>query len=278
MTKLLRANFARLTKHGGFRSCMICMAFYGLFMIGTSYYLLCRTGHGILMENICFGYAGLMGFVAAAFISLFLGTEYSDGTIRNKLTAGHKRSAVYLANLMVNAVGVLAANAAYVAVLLLIGIPLFGPFRPTDSLELLTLAFLTVLMDLSWTAVFTLCSMLNPNKAAMTAVSILSALMLSLASGYIRSRLNEPKVFEPYTYVTDKGYEIHKEAEENPDYLEGTEREVYTFLNDFLPSGQELQILNHDRGRERQMALYSCLVTVLSTGSGIFIFKKKDIK
>ena len=277
MTKLLRANLVRMTKNRSFRDCMGFMISYGLSMVCMSYYMLCKSGYGIPLENMCFGYASLMGFVSAVFVSLFLGTEYSDGTIRNKLTIGHKRHTVYLANLMVSTVGVLVINAVYVAVLLLVGIPLFGTFRP-DPFFLLTRAFLTVLMDLSWTAVFTMCSMLNQNKAAVTAVSILSALVLCFASGYIRSRLSEPKIYEPYTDVTDKGYEIRKEAEENPYYLEGTEREIYTFLNDFLPGSQGLQILNQDRGRERQMSLYSCLTVALATGAGILVFRRKDIK
>ena len=90
MTRLLGANFACMKKSRNFHSCMAFMASCGLFMAGMSYYMLCKSGHGIPLENMCFGYANLMGFAAAVFISLFLGTEYSDGTIRNKLTVGHK--------------------------------------------------------------------------------------------------------------------------------------------------------------------------------------------
>ena len=277
MTRLLGANFACMKKSRNFHSCMAFMASCGLFMAGMSYYMLYKSGHGIPLENMCFGYANLMGFAAAVFISLFLGTEYSDGTIRNKLTVGHKRYAVYLAGLIINLAGVLLINAVYVGALLLVGIPLFGGFHPAEPSVLLTMALLTVFMDASYTAVFTMCSMLNRNRASMTAVSIMSVLILTIVSGYIRSRLNEPKMFEPYTYMTEEGYEFHKEAEVNPYYLEGTEREVYVFLNDFLPCSQGIQIENQDRGHEWQRSLYSCLIVMVSTGTGILLFNRKDI-
>ena len=42
-----------------------------------------------------------MGLVAAILTSMFIGSEYSDGTIRNKLVVGHSRMRIYLANLIV---------------------------------------------------------------------------------------------------------------------------------------------------------------------------------
>ena len=50
------------------------------------------------IDNGFFGCALFIGIVMAVFCSLFIGTEYSEGTIRNKIIIGQKRGAVYLSN------------------------------------------------------------------------------------------------------------------------------------------------------------------------------------
>lgn len=281
MSRLLAADFARLWKNRHFRACAGFMASFGACMVFLAYYTRCRTGYERPVESVCFSYANLMGIAAAAFVSLFWGTEYSEGTIRNKLVTGHERYKVYLSGLIVNAAGVLVINAVCAAVILGLGIPLLG-MRGTYVLQFAVLQVLiTVLMDLSFASLFTLNSMLNQNKASVTAVSIIAAVFLLFASGYIHSRLNEPEMYEPYTYTTDKGYVISREAEPNPGYLgEGTKRKVYELLDELLPSSQGLQIeaggvTGENAGR---MALYSGMVVLLSSGAGIAVFQRKDIK
>lgn len=281
MSRLLAADFSRLWKSRDFWTCAAFMASFGAFMVLLGYYFMCRTGN-YSAGLVCFGYAKLMGIAAAFFISLFWGREYSDGTIRNKLVTGHERYKVYLSGLIVNTAGVVMINAIYVAVVFLLGMPLLGlpgtsflPFAAQSGL-------LTLVMDLSFAACFTMHSMLRQNKASVTAVSIIAAFILLVASGYIRTRLDEPKVYEPYTYMTDKGYVITKEEEPNPSYLEegSTKRKVFEFLDELLPSGQALKIEAGEVTKEQagRLALYSCLVVLVSVGGGIAVFQRKDIK
>ena len=282
MSRLLAADFSRLWKSRDFWTCAAFMASFGAFMVLMGYYFMCRTGGKYSADLVCFGYAKLMGIAAAFFISLFWGTEYSDGTIRNKLVAGHERYKVYLSGLVVNTAGVMMINAIYVAAVFLLGVPLLGlpgtsflPFAAQNGL-------LTVVMDLSFAACFTMHSMLRQNKASVTAVSIIAALILLLASGYIRSSLHEPKVYEPYAYTTDKGYVITREEEPNPNYLEegSVKRRVFEFLDELLPSGQALKIEAGEVTKEQagRLVLYSCLVVLVSVGGGIAGFQRKDIK
>ena len=279
MSRLTGANFMRLWKDHCFWSCVTFMVSFGAFMVFFEYYMLCRSGYGTALDGISLGCSNFMGFIVAVFGSLFWGTEYSDGTIRNKLVIGHQRHTVYLSGLLVNFAAVLLFHGIYVATVFLVGIPLLG-FSGSIGVELLfRLALLSVLMDLTFSAIYTFLAMINQNKAKVTAVSILSAFVLLLLSGYIHSALSEPKTYDAYIEVTDKGYVIsHEGTEENPYYLEGTKRKVYEFLRDFLPSGQGVQIAERSADHMGQRLLYSCLIIVCTTGVGMLLFEKKDIK
>ena len=105
MRNLLSANFARLRKSVLFWLGIAAMAVYAVIMLVSWY----RTNQIILqsdrpemamgMDQFLFSFIGLIGILLAAFVGLFLGTEYSDGALRSKLIVGHSRSTVYLSNL-----------------------------------------------------------------------------------------------------------------------------------------------------------------------------------
>ena len=57
---------------------------------------------------------GLLGFFSV-FTPLFLGTEYSDGAIRNKLISGKTRTQIYLSSLAAILTALLIMTAAWAA-------------------------------------------------------------------------------------------------------------------------------------------------------------------
>ena len=99
MRKLLRANFARLWKDKVFWGALVVLACYGV--LGCiSQYRLVEEGYDVTDQySRIFLNVYLFNSVAfAAFTNLFLGCEYSDGTIRNKLVTGASRMQIYLSN------------------------------------------------------------------------------------------------------------------------------------------------------------------------------------
>ena len=71
--------------------------------------------------------------IQAPFLSVYLGTEFSEGTIRNKLVAGHSRPAVYLSNLILCAIAGVLLCLGYIAAVLAVGLPLLGPCAPPPA-------------------------------------------------------------------------------------------------------------------------------------------------
>lgn len=128
MRKLLRADFARLWKDKVFWiatgvvmlfSAAICLAQYNSMVnydMNMSYALPRIYVNSYIMLCIAL----------AAFTNLFLGTEYSDGTIRNKLVTGCSRSGIYLSGYLTCAAGGLLMQAAFMAVATIMGVPMFG--------------------------------------------------------------------------------------------------------------------------------------------------------
>ena len=118
-------------------------------------------------------------------------------------------------------------------------------------------------------------AMLGQNKAAVAVTCILSAFLLLGAGAYVNSRLNEPKTYPSYNI---SGGGTSTTEIENPRYLEGTERELYQFLYDFLPGGQAVQCSTMESVHPQRLPVYSVIIVVVTTGLGLFFFQRKDLK
>ena len=93
----------------------------------------------------------------------------------------------------------------------------------------------------------------------------------------ITSALNEPEYYSAYSY-TENGVTVEEDEERNPNYLSGTKREVFEFLNEFLPGGQMLKLSTMKVDHLGRSAVYDGIIIVVTTGSGLLIFRKKDLK
>ena len=92
MNKLLRAGFARLAKSRIFWICTAVSFGIGVISSITRYReMMDITGYSYSMEDILFTNCIFMPIFSAVFAGLFIGTEYSDGTIRNKLIAAARK-------------------------------------------------------------------------------------------------------------------------------------------------------------------------------------------
>lgn len=274
MNKLLSANFARLKKSKCFWACLLFLVGYtSLIQISTwyskvKYDLIATPDYGMVNFFV------VAGITQAIFCSLFLGTEYSDGTIRNKLIVGHSRPSIYLANLITCSAGGILMSLAGLAAGAITGLPLLGGFAA--PLSLLATILTEFLLVTAYSALFTLLAMSCQSKAAVAVINLLLAFLLLFAGAYINARLNEPETYPDYTMSEDG--EMAEEGEiENPNYLRGTERQVYEFLNDFLPGSQSQQMAGL-APVEWLWPVSSGLIVIAATGAGILIFRKKDLK
>ena len=137
--------------------------------------------------------------------------------------------------------------------------------------------FILLLIIFALSSVFLLVTELLQSKTTSAVVCILLSFILIMAAVYIYNKLSAPPVFDTYV-MTENGVPAVAESVPNPDYISGTERDVYEFLYDFLPSGQAYQLSLLSVSHMIRLPLYSALIVVITTFTGILFFKKRNIR
>lgn len=289
MSRLLSANFARLWRSGIFRLALAANVVFGVYLDVEKYFDIKRDpdyymelGERYLCaDGIAFsGWLTLM-LVAAVIIGSFVGTEYSDGTIRNKLMVGHKRSTIYLANFIVCAAASLILLIELLTVILGLGKFLFtASYMSVGEIISYTLSGCLTMIALS--AILVFITMLIHNKAAGSVTVLIMVMLLLCSALHIDDRLRAPEYHSGITIVgtdAETGMPVfEKEETKNPNYLEGTKRQIYQSLYDALPACQFVQIQWENADRIPIMAAYSLGITVVFTVGGLLLFRKKNLK
>lgn len=256
MSKLLRANFNRLLKSKLFRFGAVFMLALGIYFPIQNYNIMQNEGRVISLDGAFFMFVVIIPLILSVFCGFFIGTEYSDGTMRNKFIIGSTRCSVYIANFLSCTAAAFIISTAYAVPYLICGIPLLGTFN-ADISRVIAVMLCVLAVTEVFAAIFTLISMLIPNKAngAVSCIIIGLVLFISGIYGglYIRSSL----------------------AAKN---LSGTKRAVCEFLYDFLPGCQLIQLCNMNAVHPLRMFLSSAFLAVSATVIGVLIFRKKDIK
>lgn len=204
MNKLLSANFSRLKKDISFRIGILYMFAIGIIVPLSNFITMKKYGYTISLESGFCLYAFFMAILSSVFCSLFIGTEYNDGTMRNKLIAGHSRTAVYFSFLIVSIAAIFLMCLAYLISSLCTGIPLLGFFSDAAFPIVLGHIGTIFILAVAFTSICTAAAMLCQNKAATATVCILGVFIFLFFGAYIRARLEEPEYDQAYYFETEE--------------------------------------------------------------------------
>ena len=249
MIKLLNAGFTRLRKNRVFLILTIFSIGFAVFAIYAQYNQMVKYGYNIDILSLILNYPTIAGIVIAVFTSLFLGVEYSDGVIRNKISIGHKRE-----------------NTA-------IGAPLFGWITISIS-ELLLKLFVAFMIIVSYSSIFTFIAMLCSNKALTSIITTLLAFGLMMMGIFCLEIINSPEYIQSAT-LEDGETQIEKIP--NPRYPSDSEKKMYQTLLDINPAGQAFQTVQGSENL-KILPLYSLGILIIFTGLGLVLFRKKELK
>ncbi|MDE6595211.1 MAG: ABC transporter permease [Oscillospiraceae bacterium] len=272
MSKLLRANFFRLFKSRLFRFCITAIFAAAVFAVFD------QEKYTKVIDGMLFSGISIISIVSAVFISIFAGTEYSDGTMRNKLYMGHSRISVYGASLVTCAAAAVIMHIVLIAAVVCFGILIIGKVTMTAS-EILLLSLLSILTVTAYASVYILLGILITSKAAGVAAAILLSFGMIIGADTLYRCINTPE-YSPSHYIDEEletGYGT--EFVPNPRYPSKTKRKVMQAALNILPSGQALQIASGELPENTaELPLYAIADIAVTTVVGIMIFRRKDIK
>ena len=280
MIKLLHAEFSRLIKNKLFWLGLLVMVAVPLYAVGVRYYdyVIAPETAWETADGLWFVGGIYMAVILSVFVSLFIGTEFADGTIRNKLIVGHTRNTIYVSNLITCTVVALFYHLMYIAVLFGSGSLLLKSWEtPLHTLAIMTALSLTAVIALS--AIFTMLAMLIHSRSVGAVTAMLVAIVMLLSAMTIFSRLNAREYLDNVFVRNDVGEYVKSDPIPNPRFLTGFKREVYEHLLNLIPIGQMLQLGNLNYTTDMlYMPLYAAIVAVVCTVVGLVIFQKKDIR
>ena len=280
MIKLLHAEFSRLIKNKLFWLGLLVMVAVPLYAVGVRYY-----DYVIAPETVWETADGLwfvggiyMAVILSVFVGLFIGTEFAEGTIRNKLIVGHTRSAIYVSNLITCSAAALFYHLVYIAVLFGAGSLLLKSWEtPLRTLAILTVLSLASVIALS--ALFTMLAMLIPSRSAGAVTAMLVAMVMLIVAMTLFARLNAREYLDHVFRLNEVGEYVQSDPIPNPRFLFGFKREVYQHALNLIPIGQMLQFGNLNYVSQMCfLPLYAVGVAVVCTVAGLVIFQKKDIR
>ena len=277
MRNLLSAGFARLWRSWTLWLSCAFLAAATVISIWTRYSERIQYGYSSNLDTAFLGYVLFIAFLIPIVCAMFIGTDYADGTLRNKMVCGHSKNSLYLSNLILCSVGSLIMCTAAVVPGLCVGLPLLGGFEMGWTRAVLFFAGVYTL-SLAWTALFTFLNMLVSSRTITAAVAMLLSLSLLMAGTYLEGRLEAMPTVPGYT-LTVNGELALTEESPNPAYVpEGPARDAIQFLSDFTPGGQTLQHINQRAKRPDLLIVYDAVFFVLFTGAGLLLFQRKDLK
>lgn len=287
MARLLHADFARLRKSLIFWGCMAAALIWGAVKVYYDH----QKWERILVNDTSakniyyFTYNYVDGFsqlvlIMAVFAAMFIGTDYSQRTVVNKLAIGRSRFAVYFSNLTVCASGSLLFNLSYAAGVTIMGLAFGGQFRPAAFDYEFGRFVINVAADIAMGALLTLLCMLLNRKAVCTAAALVIFFVTPFIAESVNMEVQEPEYNVLREWNEDKTSYTETKTK-NEKYISGAKRFFYVALNNVSPLGQYRQLNSgniYDTSQYIGYPLLSLGLTAVSSAVGVLVFRRKDIK
>lgn len=279
MNSLLRSDFRRMCRSKLLYLGMIAVVMFMAYaLVNNIYYMSFMPSLKLPLDNLIFAGTSVIKFSMAVFTCFFVGTDYSDGTIRNKIMGGHSRFSIYMSYFVTTTMASLIMILIGSLVILAIGSIWMGGFTANPAI-IVPQVLCCILSIVSLNALILLIAVLVPSRAISVTVCLLLAIMLGTTSTTLLNKLMEEPTIPAFTYYDEEGILQVVPERENPRYVSGTERIIVQTCYDAIPTSQMNQY-GYDELPENILLfpIYSLAFISIYSTTGLLFFKRKDLK
>lgn len=129
--------------------------------------------------------------ISAVYISLSVGREYADGTLRNKIIVGKKKTDIFAVKLIVNiTVSVIDVTAFLIPCTAILSVNVLSKI-PNSVLLWTLLGFL--LLNISWAVIFTFVSLLISSREIAAILNFVLIIAIMFASYQLEFAIGQPE-------------------------------------------------------------------------------------
>ena len=258
MIRFLRADFRRLAGSRAF-----ILATLGMLLLAAALMAMQATAmdYTVPLSRVVFLPLSFYGVAMAAFVSVFVGADFSDGFIRNKLIAARTRRDVVLSHLLT--CGAACAGVYAVTTLFSLAAGRFFFANDVTAGAFAGYALLGLGMSLSVGCLFCVITLLCGDRTR----AVIVCMGIAFAMLFLCLRTNQILV-QAET----------RDGLPNPHYVGGIRRAFCGVLHDLNPCGQAAQLSSWKTWNPARMIACDLLWGLGVPALGGMLFDKKDIQ
>ena len=281
MNKLLSMELKRATK-----SPVLWLGALAVIVVNVYEILLNGYGFKIYTSTFLLENSALICIILAVLIPLYLGRDFENRTINNKISAGYTRKDIYIVELIVSSICAIVLFIADIASLFINS--KIDNLEFSDKITLTEFTFHAVIAFIciiTVSTLYTMIVMIFHKQLICLGITVILTLALLTLGGKSVSSLNQERTWtDPVTY----------ETVENPLRINGFSRTVnniHVLISPFAQAESHSFILTASESSKKDNSLIFkdfpyhvefCLVNILEIllfyNIGIRIFRKQDLK
>lgn len=227
--------------------------------------------------------------IIALMVSLLIGSEFGNNTIRNKIIVGHSRTSIYISNLIVCVTGGVIIQVFYILVTYIPMLILYFKYKSAGcSVYLFGFTFkenfvfqlFGLVIIILYSSIFMMITMITPLRTYAAMISLLVVITLAIVCLGVEQTLYEADMYELFYPMYDPLWRSIDDLEiARVETLSGFKREFYHLLDDVLPICQTFILSSSDKIPPRTFLYiaYDLGITAVTTTLGIALFNRKEI-